>query len=93
MRKFPIALIATIITFGYLLPGAIAYYKETEKNNLIGFVNLITGWTLLGWVGCLIWAFYDKPGTESEEDKELEMLRKQAEIRKLKQELQELENI
>ena len=42
----------------YFLPTAIA---TTRKNTGAIFVlNLFLGWTLLGWVGALIWALMDE---------------------------------
>ena len=42
----------------YFLPTYIAYRKGKQKVNAlpIFLVNLFLGWTLLGWVGSLVWA-------------------------------------
>jgi hypothetical protein len=41
----------------YFIPAIIAGKRNHHAVNAIIFVNLIAGWTLLGWVACLIWAY------------------------------------
>jgi len=41
----------------YLLPFFIASCRAHKQAPLISIVNLFLGWTLLGWVTALIWAF------------------------------------
>jgi uncharacterized membrane protein (DUF485 family) len=38
----------------YFLPAILASGKE--NGTAIGFLNLMTGWTFIGWVACFIWA-------------------------------------
>ncbi len=40
----------------YMLPYIIAKRKNKRNLNAIGILNLLLGWTLIGWVGALIWA-------------------------------------
>ena len=42
---------------------------------------------MIAWTGCLIWAYYDKPASEVSKDRELEELRREAEMKKLKEDL------
>lgn len=39
----------------YFLPSAIAYDRKKRNFAAITVLNLCLGWTLLGWVGALIW--------------------------------------
>ncbi|QAT16675.1 hypothetical protein BU251_02480 [Candidatus Velamenicoccus archaeovorus] len=50
-----LALIVLMIVF-YFLPTLVAYFRQ-HKNILAIFVlNLLLGWTVLGWVGSLVWS-------------------------------------
>jgi hypothetical protein len=40
----------------YFLPGLIATTKKRKNYNAIVILNLFLGWTIIGWVGALIWA-------------------------------------
>lgn len=45
----------------YLLPSVIAGQRKTQHGGAIFFINLIFGWTVLGWIAALIWACVEKP--------------------------------
>ncbi len=45
----------------YFLPYLIARSRKKRNVNGIGILNLLLGWTLLGWVGALIWAVLEDP--------------------------------
>ena len=51
-----IALLVAIFTGGYLLPFAIALWKGNGESTKILLVNLLLGWTVIGWVVALVWA-------------------------------------
>jgi hypothetical protein len=40
----------------YFLPTIIAGSRKHQQANAIFALNLFLGWTLLGWVGSLVWA-------------------------------------
>ena len=44
----------------YFLPFAISRQRETLHSNQIFIVNLLFGWTILGWIAALIWAVVEK---------------------------------
>jgi uncharacterized membrane protein len=50
--------------FLYLLPAIIADMRDAEHATAITWVNLLFGWTVLGWVAALIWACVEKPEPE-----------------------------
>jgi hypothetical protein len=45
----------------YLGPSALAYNRGHPNAAAIFVVNLLLGWTLIGWVGALVWAIVAKP--------------------------------
>lgn len=50
-----IVIVALII---YFIPAMIAEHREHRNKRAILVVNFFFGWTLLGWVGALVWAIY-----------------------------------
>ena len=42
--------------FLYVAPALIASSRRHESAPAVWIVNLIFGWTVVGWVACLIWA-------------------------------------
>jgi hypothetical protein len=40
----------------YMLPGLIAYRRKHRSKLAIAVLNLLTGWTLLGYLISLIWS-------------------------------------
>jgi len=48
-----VAVIVAIITVGYMLPWAIAAVRDVP-HWAVFWVNLLLGWTLIGWVVALI---------------------------------------
>ena len=55
MRTFAAILLA-VLTIGYLLPTSIALVRRVPTG-LCFFVNLLLGWTVIGWIVALILAF------------------------------------
>jgi hypothetical protein len=43
----------------YFVPAFVA--KGRNRADAIFMLNLLLGWTLLGWIGALIWAMCEKP--------------------------------
>ena len=41
----------------YFLPAVVALYRTHHNKWAILILNLLLGWTFLGWVGALIWSF------------------------------------
>ena len=58
--QFAVTWIGSIILFGmYFLPGYIALHRLHHNVRPIFLTNLFLGWTVVGWLGCLIWAVLD----------------------------------
>lgn len=45
---------------GYFLPSMIANSREHRNKAEIVRVNLFLGWTVVGWLGALIWSMAPK---------------------------------
>lgn len=43
----------------YFIPTLAANYLDHRNTSAIFILNLFLGWTLLGWVGALVWAFME----------------------------------
>lgn len=51
-----IAILITILSGFYLLPAGIALWQGHPKTMPILLVNLLLGWTVIGWIVALLWA-------------------------------------
>ena len=40
----------------YLLPSAVALARKHRQRVAIVALNVLTGWTMIGWIAALIWA-------------------------------------
>jgi hypothetical protein len=55
------AWVATALTVGYMLPWAIAATRRKSNAAAIAVLNLLLGWTLIGWVAALVMACLADP--------------------------------
>ncbi len=51
-----IAVNATAFLLGYFIPTFIALTRRRDQRLKLFLVNLLTGWTLIGWMVAFIWA-------------------------------------
>lgn len=64
---FGIIMLPFVLIFGtlfflvYMLPYLIANYRKHLNQTAILFLNLLLGWTFLGWVAALVWSFTNSP--------------------------------
>jgi hypothetical protein len=56
-------LIAAGICFAYLIPSFIAALRGAPRFLGIYLLNVLAGWSVIGWVASLIWSFVDAPPT------------------------------
>ena len=53
--------LAILIIFGsialYFLPTIVGYNTDHKNSTSIFVLNLLLGWTFIGWVVALVWAF------------------------------------
>lgn len=54
------------LVFVYLLPSIVAFGRHKHNAVAITALNVLLGWTLLGWVAAFVWSLTtDKPQTAS----------------------------
>lgn len=51
-----LAWIIAICTLGYMLPWAIAATRGKSNAGAIGWINLLLGWSVIGWIIALVMA-------------------------------------
>ncbi len=58
MQNFTILelLLAVLIFAFYFLPTLIAFLRQHKNKLAIFLLNLLLGWTVLGWVVSLVWS-------------------------------------
>ena len=59
-QLFLVILALCAILYLYSLPFAIAYARRHKYTKTVFLLNLLLGWTGLGWIVLLIWAFAGK---------------------------------
>ena len=50
-----VAYITAFVTL-YFTPSIIAFYRAKPSRFSIAYLNLLTGWTTIGWLAAFIWA-------------------------------------
>lgn len=48
----------------YLLPTLMAFARDHPRRGAIALVNILFGWTLLGWLICFVWALLGSSPSE-----------------------------
>ncbi len=56
------AILLSVLTLGYLLPTSLALVRRAPTG-LCFVVNLLLGWTVIGWIVAFILAFRTPHGT------------------------------
>lgn len=67
MEVIPVLLLALLAAVIYFGPTLIASSRRHKNGSAICVLNLFLGWTFIGWVAALIWAFTDN--VRAEDDK------------------------
>lgn len=49
-------LMLALIGGGYFLPTIIAFQKKKKNATAVFALNLLLGWTMLGWIIAIVWA-------------------------------------
>jgi hypothetical protein len=58
MTTFILAVLAILLILGiYFLPTLVASSRGHKNANAIFVLNLFAGWTVIAWVGALVWSF------------------------------------
>jgi hypothetical protein len=58
-------LIGVVIAGIYVVPGILAQSRGHPRAISISVLNLFAGWTIIGWMGALVWALLPKRVAES----------------------------
>ena len=62
MIRVALAVIALAL---YFVPSFIAVKKNKRNKNAVFALNLLLGWTFVGWVAALVWSLMqDEPGRD-----------------------------
>lgn len=56
MDSFDVICWLIIIGGAYLFPTTVAGWRHHRNGLAIAALNILLGWTLLGWVASLVWA-------------------------------------
>lgn len=51
-----ISICLTVLTLGYMLPWMVASLRGKSNTGAIGLLNLLLGWTFIGWIVALVMA-------------------------------------
>ena len=57
-RSLAVACLSVMV---YCLPAITAWYRSHHNTAAILALNLLLGWTVIGWIGALIWALTRPP--------------------------------
>jgi hypothetical protein len=41
----------------YFIPSIVAFNRRKSNRNAILVLNIFLGWTFIGWIAALVWAF------------------------------------
>jgi hypothetical protein len=47
----------------YILPTILAFGRDHAHRQALALVNILFGWTLVGWIGVFLWALLAHPGS------------------------------
>ena len=47
----------------YMLPSGIAFAKKHRNKEALLALNVLGGWTIVGWFVALVWAIYRDPSS------------------------------
>lgn len=48
--------IVIVLALVYFLPSVVAYSRAHKNKVAIFFLNLLAGWTFIGWVAAFVWS-------------------------------------
>ena len=52
-------ILAVLLVLVYFVPWLIATGRSHKNTGAIAALNLLLGWTLLGWIAALVWSLTD----------------------------------
>ena len=54
MHLGPLGIILGVLGAAYFVPTFLAIFKKSDKVQTITLVNLLLGWTIIGWIVALV---------------------------------------
>ncbi len=57
---FLVILVLCVVLYLYFIPFVIAYARRHKYTKTVFLLNLLFGWTGLGWIILLVWSFKGK---------------------------------
>jgi hypothetical protein len=54
-------ILIVVILFAYFVPFIIAMMRQHNNTLAIFFVNLLLGWSVIGWICAFIWSLTSRP--------------------------------
>ena len=61
MDAITVLVIFAMVLGVYFLPTVVAMMRNHHNAGAILVLNLLLGWTLLGWVAALVWSLTNRP--------------------------------
>ena len=58
----------TVLFTLYFVPTTVATWRGHPQHLAISVLNLLAGWTLIGWIGSLVWACTNPGATMPQDD-------------------------
>jgi sorbitol-specific phosphotransferase system component IIBC len=55
-----VIVICAALIAAYFAPTIIALARKHRQTMAIGVLNVLAGWTLIGWIVALVWAFVSR---------------------------------
>ena len=77
-----VLIIAIAIMVVYVAPSIIALKRKIRNKEILVVLNLIFGWTLAGWVGCLIWSLVEQKNNSKKKE---EFNKRKREVKKIEE--------
>jgi Na+/proline symporter len=57
------AVMLGVIAALYILPTILAFGRDHAHRQALALVNILFGWTLIGWIGVFLWALLAPAGS------------------------------
>ena len=56
LTTFVTVVVFVVATVSYFLPTIVAGIRNKKNRAAICVLNILAGWTIIGWVGAIVWA-------------------------------------
>jgi hypothetical protein len=55
-----VLILLIVLVLAYFLPSFLAYQRKAPDQNTVAVINLLLGWTVIGWIVALALALRDR---------------------------------